>query len=168
MTPLWLSHFTATSSIGCGLEQTLAALRECRSGLAPCSFDTVDLATVIGEVTGVDAVSLPAHLADFDCRNNRLALLGLMQDGFDEAVRAAIARYGAQRVDVQTVIPYSGPRGSVTQALMETDAVPGGVFILFSLNEWGVRRGSAAGILRGAPPPTWYVQVRGARANALG
>ena len=100
MNPLWLSHFTATSSIGRGLDQTLAALRQSRSGLAPCAFDTVDLAAFVGEVAGVDALRLPAHLVDFDCRNNRLALLGLMQDGFDEAVRAAIARYGAQRVGV--------------------------------------------------------------------
>ena len=48
----------------------------------------------------MDAVQLPAHLAPFDCRNNRLALMGLMQDGFAEAVRAAIAKYGAQRVGV--------------------------------------------------------------------
>ena len=100
MNPLWLSHFTATSSIGRGLDQTLAALRQRRAGLAPCAFDTVDLATFIGEVAGVDAVQLPAHLADFDCRNNRLALLGLTQDGFAEAVRAAIAKYGAQRIGV--------------------------------------------------------------------
>jgi 3-oxoacyl-[acyl-carrier-protein] synthase-1 len=100
LNPLWLSHFTATSSIGRGLDQTLAALRQRRAGLVPCAFDTVDLATFIGEVAGVDAVQLPAHLADFDCRNNRLALLGLTQDGFAEAVRAAIARYGAQRIGV--------------------------------------------------------------------
>lgn len=100
MNPLWLSHFTATSSIGCGLAQTLDALRQRRAGLAPCAFDTVDLATFIGEVAGVDAVQLPAQMADFDCRNNRLALLGLMQDGFAEAVRAAIAKYGAQRIGV--------------------------------------------------------------------
>ena len=100
MNPLWLSHFTATSSIGRGLDRTLDALRQRRAGLAPCAFDTVDLATFIGEVAGVDAVQLPAHLADFDCRNNRLALLGLMQDGFAEAVRAAIATYGAQRIGV--------------------------------------------------------------------
>jgi 3-oxoacyl-[acyl-carrier-protein] synthase-1 len=100
LNPLWLPHFTATSSIGRGLDQTLAALRQRRGGLAPCAFDTVDLATFIGEVAGVDAVQLPAHLADFDCRNNRLALLGLTQDGFAEAVRAAIAKYGAQRVGV--------------------------------------------------------------------
>ncbi len=100
MNPLWLSHFTATSSIGRGLDQTLDALRQRRSGLAPCAFDTVDMATFIGEVAGVDAVQLPADLADFDCRNNRLALLGLTQDGFAEAVRAVSARYGAQRVGV--------------------------------------------------------------------
>jgi 3-oxoacyl-[acyl-carrier-protein] synthase-1 len=100
LTPFHLSHFTATSSIGRGLAQTLAALRQRRAGLAPCAFDTVDLATFIGEVEGVDAVQLPAHLAAFDCRNNRLALLGLMQDGFAEAVRAAIAKYGAQRIGV--------------------------------------------------------------------
>ncbi|MDP2238787.1 MAG: beta-ketoacyl-[acyl-carrier-protein] synthase family protein [Burkholderiales bacterium] len=100
MNPLWLSHFTATSSIGRGLDQTLAALRQRRGGLAPCAFDTVDLATFVGEVAGVDAVRLPAHLADFDCRNNRLALLGLEQDGFVAAVHAAIAKYGAQRIGV--------------------------------------------------------------------
>lgn len=100
LNPLWLSHFTATSSIGRGLDQTLAALCQRRTGLAPCTFDTVDLATVVGEVAGVDEVRIPAHLAEFDCRNNRLALLGLMQDGFAEAVHAAIKRYGAQRIGV--------------------------------------------------------------------
>jgi 3-oxoacyl-[acyl-carrier-protein] synthase-1 len=100
LNPLWLSHFTATSSIGRGLDQTLTALRQRRAGLAPCAFETVDLATFIGEVAGVDAVQLPAHLADFDCRNNRLALLGLTQDDFAGAVRAAIAKYGTQRVGV--------------------------------------------------------------------
>ncbi len=100
MTPLYLSHFTATSSIGRGLDQMLDALRQRRAGLAPCAFDTVDLATYIGEVAGVDEVQIPSHLREFDCRNNRLALLGLFQDGFAEAVRAAIGQYGAQRIGV--------------------------------------------------------------------
>jgi 3-oxoacyl-[acyl-carrier-protein] synthase-1 len=104
LNPLWLSHFTATSSIGHGLDQTLAALQELRTGLVPCAFDTVDLKTFTGEVSGVDAVQLPVqlpvHLSDFDCRNNRLALMGLMQDGFDDTVRAAIKKYGKQRIGV--------------------------------------------------------------------
>ncbi len=100
MNPLHLSNYTATSSIGRGLAQTLEALRQRHAGLVPCAFDTVDLATFIGEVAGVDEVQLPVHLSDFDCRNNRLALLGLMQDGFTEAVHAAIAKYGTQRIGV--------------------------------------------------------------------
>ena len=98
--PLHLSHFTATSCIGRGLTQTLDALRQSRSGLAPCAFDSVDLSTFVGEVAGVDTVRLPAPLGHFDCRNNRLALLGLAQDGFADAVRAAATTYGAQRIGV--------------------------------------------------------------------
>jgi len=100
LNPLWLSHFTATSCIGRGKAATLAALQQHRGGLAPCAFDTVDLATYIGEVPDVDAVQLPAHLTHFDCRNNRLALLGLLQDSFAEAVSTAKEKYGAQRVGV--------------------------------------------------------------------
>ena len=100
LNPLWLSHFTATSSIGRGLSPTLSALRSGHSGLKPCSFDTVDLATCVGEVPGLDDFSLPPPLADFECRNNRLAFVGLQQDGFTDAVRVAIGRYGAHRVGV--------------------------------------------------------------------
>ena len=108
LTALWLSHFTATSCIGRGLQATLAALREQRSGLAPCTFDTVDLDTYVGEVAGVDELQLPAQLLDFDCRNNRLALLGLMQDGFADAVAAASEKYGAGRIGVVIGTSTSG------------------------------------------------------------
>lgn len=100
MDTLLLSHFTVTSCIGRGLNQTLTAIRQQRSGLAPCTFDTVDLPIFIGEVNGVDATQIVPELAAFDCRNNRLAQLGLEQDGFAEAVTAAIGKYGAERVGV--------------------------------------------------------------------
>jgi 3-oxoacyl-[acyl-carrier-protein] synthase-1 len=45
-------------------------------------------------------MSLPKSLAEYDCRNNRLAYLGLQQDGFSDAVEAAIARHGRRRVGV--------------------------------------------------------------------
>lgn len=100
MKPLLLSHFTVTSCIGRGLDQTLDALRVGRSGLAHCAFETVELDTYIGEIAGLDAIQLPAHLAEFDCRNNRLAQLALEQDDFAAAVRAASAKYGSQRIGV--------------------------------------------------------------------
>ena len=100
MRPLALSHFTATSAIGRGLEAMLAALRARRGALAPCAFETVALETCIGEVPQVDAVRLPAPLARFECRNNRLAQLALAQDGFIAAVEACAARYGPHRIGV--------------------------------------------------------------------
>ena len=100
MRPLALTRFTATSAIGLGLEATVAALRERRGALAPCAFETVALETCVGEVQQVDAVRLPAALARFDCRNNRLAQLALAQDGFIEAVRACATRHGPRRIGV--------------------------------------------------------------------
>ncbi len=95
-----VSHFTATSCIGQGLQQTLASLRASRSGLTPCNFDTVDLPTWVGAVEGLDEKTRQGDLARYDCRNNRLALLGLLQDGFTDAVAAARQKYGPQRVGV--------------------------------------------------------------------
>ena len=100
MSILHLTHTTVTSCLGRGLEATLAALRAGKSGLAPGRFETAVLDTCIGEVSGVDEVRLPAALAAWDCRNNRLAELGLAQDGFLHAVQAAAARLGASRIGV--------------------------------------------------------------------
>ena len=109
MNSLWLSHFTAASCLGHGLAPTLAALRAQKSGLVPCAFETVtDLATYIGEVAGVDEAPLPASLAEYECRNNRLALLGLRQDGFSAAIESAIARHGRRRVGVLLGTSTSG------------------------------------------------------------
>jgi 3-oxoacyl-[acyl-carrier-protein] synthase I len=108
MTALQLTHFTATSCLGSGLAATQAALEQARCGLTPCRFETVELATFIGEVAGVDAVRLPPPLQHFDCRNNRLAQLGLMQDDFDSAVRTAVERFGSRRVGVYLGTSTSG------------------------------------------------------------
>lgn len=101
MNSLWLSHFTAASCLGHGLEPTLAALRTQKGRLASRTFETAtDLATHIGEVSGLDQAALPAGLAEYECRNNRLAYLGLCQDGFNAAVGAAAVRYGRRRIGV--------------------------------------------------------------------
>ena len=100
MTPLQLSAYTLTTALGRGLAANREALRAERSGLAPCAFESVTLDTWVGEVAGVDAQRLPEALARYDCRNNRLTLMGLETDGFAQRVREAVARYGADRVGV--------------------------------------------------------------------
>ena len=113
MKPLLLAEFTATSCIGQGVAPTLTALVEQRSGLKRCEFETVKIDTHIGEVPGVDAQRLPKDLQIFNCRNNRLAELGVQQDGFFDAVQAAAARWGRRRVGVFL--------GTSTAGIMQTE-----------------------------------------------
>ncbi len=101
MQALAISHYTLSSALGVGIDAQLSALREGRSGLGECRFDRgAELATYVGEVDGVDDVSLPPALAGFDCRNNRLAAMGLNADGFGAAVSQAVQRYGKDRIGV--------------------------------------------------------------------
>jgi 3-oxoacyl-[acyl-carrier-protein] synthase-1 len=113
MTPLILSHYTATTCIGHGLAPLEAALRAGRGGLASCAFETVELDTHVGEIAGIDDEHLPPALRQFDCRNNRLAQLALRQDGFGEAIRAAIARVGRRRLGLFL--------GTSTSGILETE-----------------------------------------------
>lgn len=100
ITPVPITAYTLATALGSGLDLHAQALREGRSGLACKPFETVELSTWIGEVPGVDEQVLPAPLAAFDCRNNRLAWLALRADGFEGRVRAAAARWGVHRVGV--------------------------------------------------------------------
>jgi 3-oxoacyl-[acyl-carrier-protein] synthase-1 len=98
--PLRITAYTLTSAAGDGRARTLDALRERRSGLTRNDFGTTPLATWIGRVAGLEDQPLPCGLADWDCRNNRLAWRGLVADAFIDAARAAARRYGPDRVAV--------------------------------------------------------------------
>jgi len=113
MKPLAISASTLTTALGPGRAVTLAALQAQRSGLSPEHFMDAQLPTWVGEVAGVDVVALPAELSRYDCRNNRLAWLGLQQDGFLADVAAARARWGAGRVAVLL--------GTSTSGLLQTE-----------------------------------------------
>jgi 3-oxoacyl-[acyl-carrier-protein] synthase-1 len=108
MKPLAMAAFSVVSSVAAGRDETGAALREGRSGLAPCGFDGFAFPTYTGEVAGLAAFALTGELAGFDCRNNRLAMMALRQDGFLESVAAAQARYGAGRIGVFVGTSTSG------------------------------------------------------------
>ncbi len=100
MQPLAISHFSAINCLGAGSAEIARALLERRAGLVPCDFESVVLDTWIGRVAGLDEAAVRADLAAFDCRNNRLAQLGLEADSYAEAIAAARDRYGAARIGV--------------------------------------------------------------------
>jgi 3-oxoacyl-[acyl-carrier-protein] synthase-1 len=112
-TPLVLTHFTAVNALGRGNAAVFAALAEGRSGLRPCRFEHVTLETHVGDVPGLDDFRVTERLAEFDCRNNRLAQLALEQDGFAARLAEARDRYGARRIAVVL--------GTSTSGILETE-----------------------------------------------
>jgi 3-oxoacyl-[acyl-carrier-protein] synthase-1 len=101
VTPLAVSTHTLVSALGHGRQATLQALQQGRSGLRQRDFETAVLGAWLGMVDEADALDdWPAEWADFDCRNNRLAELGLRADGFAQRVAQARQRWGAARVAV--------------------------------------------------------------------
>ncbi|HEY9239137.1 MAG TPA: beta-ketoacyl-[acyl-carrier-protein] synthase II, partial [Burkholderiaceae bacterium] len=79
--PLQITAHTATTALGAGMGAMRAAVEAEQGGLRPNTFGPTPLPTWVGEVDGLDA-PLPASLAPWDCRNHRLAWLGLNADGF--------------------------------------------------------------------------------------
>lgn len=124
MTRWAVTDYTAASALGIGRAGMLRSLREGRSGLQHKHFETATLDTWVGEAPGVDDVALPAELADFDCRNNRLAWLGLQADDFAASVARAKQRHGAQRIGVFLGTSTSGIL-STEQAYRRRDAATG-------------------------------------------
>lgn len=100
MQPVAVRNVSIVNCLGVGGAAMVRALRERRSGLVACDFETVDLETWIGRVAGLDDAPVRHDLEAWDCRNNRLAQLGLESDGFCEAVSAAKARHGDSRIGV--------------------------------------------------------------------
>jgi 3-oxoacyl-[acyl-carrier-protein] synthase-1 len=105
---LAMSDFSLVTCLGAGRAANLAALRQGRSGLAPCLFEALPFQTYTGEIAGLDATRLEGPFAGFDCRNNRLAALALRQDSFMDAVAEARERLGAARIGVFAGTSTSG------------------------------------------------------------
>lgn len=108
MKPVAVTAYTATSALGRGKGEMLDALRRGKGGLKPNDFERAGLRAWIGRVAGLEDEPVAGELAEFDCRNNRLAQLGLAHDGFREAVLRAKARYGPKRVAVLLGTSTSG------------------------------------------------------------
>ncbi|HLL12363.1 MAG TPA: beta-ketoacyl-ACP synthase [Rubrivivax sp.] len=91
----------------------MQALQSSRSGLALQRFETAEPASWLGVVPAADEVRLPDHLSQHDCRNNRIAELGLRADDFVGQARRVAQRVGFHRVGVFL--------GTSTSAIFETE-----------------------------------------------
>ncbi len=99
MSLLRITHFTLTSTLGNGRNAHVDALLSGTTGLQQHHFDDCHLSCWIGEVKGLDT-PLHSSIKQFDCRNHRLAWLGLQQDGFLDAVAKLRENYDPTRIGV--------------------------------------------------------------------
>ncbi|SLM46832.1 Beta-ketoacyl synthase [Nitrospira japonica] len=113
MPPLAMTALATANPLGLGLQATWNALSESRHGLRPNDFLDVTVKTWIGRIAGIEEEPITGSFGAWDCRNNRLALLGMQQDGFERAVNAARQRYGSARVGVVL--------GTTTSGILETE-----------------------------------------------
>ena len=113
MPPLPVTGLTTINALGAGLDATWKALYAGRNGLRPNDFEDARINTWIGRVDALETSTVVEALAEWDCRNNRLAQLGLQQDGFEEAVQKACRKYGADRIAVLL--------GTTTSGILETE-----------------------------------------------
>ena len=121
MTPLAITARTATTACGRGVGALREAIAARRSGLRPNDFSATPLATWIGRVEGLESLPLPASLAPWECRNNRLAWLALQQDDMCARVQAVRERYGAHRVAI-VIGTSTSSIGATEEAYTRLDA----------------------------------------------
>ena len=100
MWPLAITGRSVVTACGAGTKALRQALHQRRTGLSECAFPGAPEGIWVGQVPALEAVTPPAELAAFDCRNNRIAELAVRSDGFTDAVARAVARHGADRVAV--------------------------------------------------------------------
>jgi 3-oxoacyl-[acyl-carrier-protein] synthase-1 len=123
--PLAITAFTASSALGLGVDAQWRALAAESSGLSKQRFDVAELDCWVGSVAGLEA-PLPPALAEWECRNNRLAKLALEQDQFAQQVASLRNRISGERIGVFMGTSTAGihhselayrARDSVTQKL---------------------------------------------------
>lgn len=100
---------TLTNACGVGWTAVRSALREGKSALRPFDLEwAAPVSTWIGRVQDLERVDMPEEFVRLDSRNSRLAHLCLEQDRFREAVAAAVARHGRERIGLFVGTTTSG------------------------------------------------------------
>lgn len=116
--PVAITAYSALSACGMGNKALSQSLSDNQSQLAPLSLFNIPFPTFVGEIKQ-PLLAIGDDLADYNCRNARVALTALnnTEDGVRAAVEAAKDKYGAHRIGV--II------GTSTSGLYETEAAYG-------------------------------------------
>ncbi|MCT7941281.1 beta-ketoacyl-[acyl-carrier-protein] synthase family protein [Shewanella holmiensis] len=99
MTGIGITHIGLCTPLGNSAESVLTRLLQGDTSAMQWRDDLLfDKSTLVGVVNNNDLLSIPEHLQEFACRNNRLLHTAAMQ--IKDQVQSAKQRYGAQRIGV--------------------------------------------------------------------
>ncbi len=108
MTAIQLSHFTAVSALGYGIQSHVEALLAEKNALRQCDYSTAQLNTWIGRVPLLENHQMPHGFSDWYSRNNVLAYAALQQDNMQEKILASKQKYGEKRIGLLLGTTTSG------------------------------------------------------------
>ena len=97
---LKITAASLVNALGRGKTEVWQKISREESGLRQAAYPGLEFETWIGQVEAAASYPLEAKLGKYNCRNNRLAKLGLDSDGFRDAVENAKQKYGASRIGV--------------------------------------------------------------------
>ena len=109
---LGINASTIVHASGYGAGALWGAVSRGESALRGRAVDWCDLPCWLGAVPGVDDDSLFTDLGEWDCRNLRVASLALRDRVFSDAVAAAVAEHGPERVGLILGTSTSGIRST--------------------------------------------------------
>jgi 3-oxoacyl-[acyl-carrier-protein] synthase-1 len=125
ISPVAITAFQCVSAAGDNTAELYKSLVANRCCLKPLSLFAIDFETLVGEITS-PLPDIRRELKAYDCRNARLALMALEQNGFRGTVEQAIAKYGSHRIGLVLGTSTSGIYDSENAyaCLLKTGVMP--------------------------------------------
>jgi len=98
--PLSITASSLVTAAGCGKQIVLDAIQNNKTALRNISYPGLNFNTWLGKINDIDNVELESSLQSYNCRNNKLAKLGLDTDNFRHEINSAIKKYDKNRIGV--------------------------------------------------------------------
>jgi len=98
--PLSITASSLVTAAGYGKQIVLDAIQNNKTALRNISYPGLNFNTWLGKINDIDNVELESSLQSYNCRNNKLAKLGLDTDNFRHEINSAIKKYDKNRIGV--------------------------------------------------------------------
>jgi len=135
--PLSITASSLVTAAGCGKQLVLDAIQNNKTALRNISYPGLNFNTWLGKIDDIDKFEIESSLQNYNCRNNKLAKLGLDTDNFRNDINSAISKYDKNRIGVFMGTSTSGKaetEAAYTQLDENNGRLPAGFDMLHTHN----------------------------------